>query len=154
MNLDIKSIAIVFPIISSIGWGLIYAINGRNYETITVPTGLIAQGVGMILAGLCVSAALKSPVDFLPYFNHTQKFWFWLAPLLTIMASGFLHLSLRYTNATYTGLVDIIYVLLIPIFAYLLFGQKQWSPHILVGGAVMIVGLVIIVLGQAQKTPL
>jgi drug/metabolite transporter (DMT)-like permease len=150
--MDLKSIAIYLPIMAAFCWAVVYTVNARNYDVISVPTGLLAQAIGMIGASLLASFLLKTPIDFAPFFEHPQRIWFWVVPVTVIFASCFLHLSLKYNSATYTGLVEILYVLLIPIFAYLLFGQKQLNTSMIIGGALMLSGIGFVVYGQIQKS--
>jgi drug/metabolite transporter (DMT)-like permease len=152
LMMDLKSIAIYLPIMAAFCWAVVYTVNARNYEVISVPTGLMAQGLGMLGASFLASFLLKTPIDFTPFFNHPQKIWFWVVPVTVIFASCFLHLSLKYNSATYTGLVEILYVILIPMFAYLLFGQKQVNLSMLIGGALMLSGIGFVVYGQMQKS--
>lgn len=151
--IDVKTIAIYLPILAAICWAFIYTVNARNYEIITVPTGLAAQGIGMLGAAALAGAMLKSPIDFTPFFSHPEKLWFWSVPVAVIFASCFLHMSLKLNSATYTGLVEILYVILIPLFAYLFFGQKQLNLPMIIGGMLMLSGIGFVVYGQLQKSP-
>jgi drug/metabolite transporter (DMT)-like permease len=150
--MDLKSFALYLPVLAAIGWAVVYTVNARNYEVITVPTGLLAQAIGMVGASLVAAYLLKSPIDFAPFFDHPQRFWFWLVPIAVIFASCFLHMSLKLNSATYTGLVEILYVILIPIFAYVLFGQRQLNTSMIIGGALMLVGIGFVFYGQLQKS--
>ncbi len=149
--MELKSIAIYLPICAALCWAFIYTVNARNYEIITVPTGLAAQGIGMLGAAWLANVLLKSPLDFAPFFSHAQKWWFWSVPVAVVFASCFLHLSLKLNSATYTGLVEILYVILIPLFAYLFFGQKQLNLSMIIGGLLMLSGIGFVVYGQLQK---
>ncbi len=149
--MELKSFTLYLPVIAALGWAVVYAVSARNYETLTVPTGLMLHGFGIVAAGLLLSAALKLPIDFSPLLSHPQKFWFWLVPVTVLIASLALHLSLKLNSATYTGLVEILYVILIPLFAYMFFGQNQLNTPILIGGALMLVGVGFVFYGQLQK---
>ena len=150
--MELKSFAIYLPVIAALGWAVAYAVNARNYEVISVPTGLIAHGAAIVVAGLLVSAAMGMQIDFTPFITHSEKFWFWLAPVAVVVASTFLHLSLKMNSATYTGLIEMLYVVLIPIFTYLFFGQKQFNTPMLIGGVLMLVGVGFVFYGQLQKS--
>ncbi|MDX1921959.1 MAG: hypothetical protein SFW65_02375 [Alphaproteobacteria bacterium] len=149
--MELKNIAIYLPIFAALGWAFVYTVNARNYDVISVPTGLAGHGIGMLGAAVLVSLLLKSPIDFTPFFTHEHKPWLWSVPLAVIVASSFLHLSLKLNSATYTGLVEILYVILIPLFAYLLFGQKQLNTSMVIGGLLMLSGIGFVVYGQLQK---
>lgn len=151
--MEVKSFAPYLPIFAAIGWGAFYAINARNYDVITVPTGLMAQGLSLLGAALFTALVMKSPVDITPFFDHPDKAWLWSVVGIGIFASSALHLSLKYNSATYTGLVEILYVILIPFFAYLFFGQKQLNPSMMIGGALMLVGAVVVMIGRLQPVP-
>ncbi len=149
--IDVKTIAIYLPIIAAFCWAFVYTVNARNYDVITVPTGIAGHGIGMLGAAWLASLILKTPIDFMPFFTHPEKLWLWSVPLVVVVASFFLHLSLKLNSATYTGLVEILYVILIPLFAYLLFGQKQLNVPMIIGGMLMLSGIGFVVYGQLQK---
>jgi malonyl CoA-acyl carrier protein transacylase len=46
--MELKSFAIYLPLIAAIGWAIVYSVNARNYEVITVPTGLMGHGLGIV----------------------------------------------------------------------------------------------------------
>ncbi len=150
--MDLKNIALFLPAIGAVLWAVAYAVNARNYEVITVPTGLVAHGLAIVVAGFLTRFLLKTPIDFMPFFEHPEKFWFWLAPAAVIFASIFLHLSLKMNSATYTGLMEILYVIFIPIFVYWFFSQNQINLPILIGGALMLAGVSFVFYGQLQKS--
>jgi drug/metabolite transporter (DMT)-like permease len=150
--MELKSIALYLPVMGAVLWAIAYAVNARNYEEITVPTGLIAHGLAIVTAGFLTHWILKTPIDFTPFFAHPEKFWFWLAPAAVVFASMFLHLSLKMNSASYTGLAEMLYVIFIPIFAYLFFGHKELNLSMLIGGALMLVGVGFVFYGQWQKS--
>ncbi|NDE90258.1 MAG: hypothetical protein EB059_03850 [Alphaproteobacteria bacterium] len=150
--MELKNITIYLPLLAGIGWGLAYVINARNYEVITVSSNLIAGGIGVIIAGFIVSLLLNEKIDFTPFFTHPQRGWFWISPTIALLATIALQVSLKFNSATYTGLAELIYVILIPIFAYFLFGQKQLNTTMLIGGALMLCGVGFVVYGQLQKS--
>jgi drug/metabolite transporter (DMT)-like permease len=151
--MEIKNVAIIFPFLAAISWALTYSINGRNYQFITVPTGLVLMAGGSFLAAFLVSAITKTSIDFTPLFKNND-IWLWMAPLAVIFASAFLHMSLRYTSASYAALGEVSYVLLTPLFAWLLFGQKQLNTSMAIGAFFILVGLYFVISGQAQKSAL
>lgn len=150
--MEMKSFAVYLPFFAAIGWGAFYAINARNYEVLSVPTGLVMQALSLICSALIISMVLKTPIDFSPFVTHPQKMWFIIVIGVGILASASLHLSLKFNTATYTGLVEILYVILIPLFAYLFFGQKQLNLSMMIGGALMLSGAAVIIIGQLQKS--
>jgi drug/metabolite transporter (DMT)-like permease len=151
--MELKNIAIIFPFAAAISWALVYSINGRNYQYLTVPTGLMLMAVGSILAAFLVAAITKTSIDFTPLFKN-KDIWLWIAPFAAIFASAFLHLALRHTSASYAALGEVSYVLLTPFFAWLLFGQKQLNTSMAIGALFMLIGLYFVISGQAQKSAL
>ena len=150
--MELKNFALYLPLVAAIGWAVVYAVSSRNYEQITVPTGLITNGLGVVAAGFLTAWVMKTPIDFSPFLSHPQKFWFWVVPVAVLVASVALHLSLKMNSATYTGLIEILYVVLIPLLTYLFFGQNQINTPVLIGGALMLVGVGFVFYGQLQKS--
>ena len=150
--MELKNIALYLPIVAALGWAVVYTVNAHNYQFITVPTGIMVHALGMMVAAFVTSFVLNTPIDFSPYVASSGKFLLWVVPVAVMFASALLHLSLKYNSATYTGLVEILYVILIPVLAYLFFGQKQLNLPMLIGGALMLSGIGFVVYGQLQKS--
>jgi drug/metabolite transporter (DMT)-like permease len=142
--MELKSLTFLLPIISAICWALVYVISAKSYQVVSIPTNLLALNLGMIPALLLWAFLFKEPIDFSPYFNHPQRFWLWAVILISTLGVVALHMSLRATNATYTALIESLYLVLAPLFAYLLFQEKQWSTSTLIGGAFILVGIAFI----------
>ena len=151
--MDTKHLAILFPLLSSVFWGLTYALNGRNYGFISLHTGMIITAIGYLFAAALIGIVYKTPPDFTPFFSEPKNLWLWAALPSTMLAASFLHLGIKNVSPSYAAIAEVAYVIFTPVFAYVLFGQKQWSPSMLIGAAFIFIGLFIVVFGQAQKSP-
>lgn len=149
---DIKAIAPFLGLVAAIGWGFIYAVNERNYGYITVPTYLLIQAAACAGAAFFVAFLTQTQIDFKPLFTHPERAWIWAAAIAFIFAVSSLQLGIRHTSATYTALTEIAYVILTPLFAYFLFGAKQWNSTMLLGAIFMFIGLGLVIYDQMRKS--
>jgi len=151
--MESKSIYIAFPFIAMVFWGLLYATNGRVYQTVTVPTNVFMMGASYIVVAFLIGLIYKTPLDFTPYLTSPDRFWLWFAPLCAMGGMGFLHLGIKHVSSSYAALAEIGYVVLTPVFAYLLFKQKHLNSTMIIGAVIILIGTAFVVVGQMQKTP-
>lgn len=67
----------------------------------------------------------------------------WCAWLITALV-------IKHINPTYAAIGEIAYPVFVPIFAWLMFRDKQWDTPTLIGGALVFMGLFIIVYGKSR----
>ncbi len=151
--MDTHTIFLLLPLVAAILWGVNYAVSGHTLKFLSVPTAVFVHGSSYIVASLLLMVFIKEPIDFSPYFTHPDRMWTWLMPLSAGLAICCVFLSIRATSSTYYAIVEISYVIFTPLFAYLFFGARQWSPASLIGAALMIAGLIVVVWDQSQKSP-
>lgn len=133
-----------YALIASLLWGFDYAIAGKMFEKISIYTVLFAQFViGAILMLILGYADIKKD---LPSLAQNNKFT-WLFVLCCIVfnvAMVFIAQSIKVSNATLAGLIEISYPLFIIICSYLLFGDNHITPSIIAGGILIFAGVIII----------
>ena len=56
--------------------------------------------------------------------------------------------SIKYINATYAATIEICYVLFVPVFSYIIFGYRNFNLTTLFGGAIIFIGVLIVIRGQ------
>lgn len=69
----------------------------------------------------------------------------WCAWLITTMV-------IKHVNPTYAAIGEIAYPVFVPLFAWLMFRDKQWDAATVIGGALVFLGLFVIVYAKV-KTP-
>lgn len=139
---------ILYALIASILWGFDYAIAGKMFEKISIYTTLFAQFiVGAIIMLILGYADMKKDV---PVLAHNNKFT-WLFILCCIVfnvAMIFIAQSIKVSNATLAGLIEISYPVFIILCSYLLFRDNHITPSIIIGGVLIFSGVVIISLSK------
>jgi drug/metabolite transporter (DMT)-like permease len=149
--MDAKTAYLVFPFIAAAGWAVLYSVSGRNYNVISVPTGVFMSGMAYVLAAFVLAFFLKQPVEVGSMFKSgPNTLLLWAAPAACLVGACFQHLSIKYVSATYAAVGEIAYVVLTPLFVFWFFSQKEWNTEILVGGALILAGLGVVVFGQHQ----
>lgn len=139
---------LLYALIASILWGFDYAIAGKMFEKISIYTTLFAQFIiGAILMLILGYADMKKDV---PVLAQNNKFT-WLFILCCIIFNAamiFIAQSIKASNATLAGLIEISYPLFIILCSYLLFGDNHITPSIIIGGVLIFSGVVIISLSK------
>lgn len=69
----------------------------------------------------------------------------WCAWMITTMV-------IKHVNPTYAAIGEIAYPVFVPLFAWMLFRDKQWDMATIVGGALVFAGLFVIIYSKI-KTP-
>ena len=67
----------------------------------------------------------------------------WCAWLITTMV-------IKHVNPTYAAIGEIAYPVFVPIFAWLLFRDKQWDMATLIGGGLVFAGLFVIIYSKLK----
>lgn len=139
---------IIYALIASILWGFDYAIAGKMFEKISIYTTLFAQFIiGAILMLILGYADMKKDVPVLVQDNKLT----WLFVLCCIVfnvAMVFIAQSIKVSNATLAGLIEISYPLFIILCSYILFGDNHITPSIIIGGVLIFSGVAIISLSK------
>jgi drug/metabolite transporter (DMT)-like permease len=148
--MDSTRLYIAFPFIAMVFWGLLYATNGRVYQTISVPTNVFVLGASYMVAAFIIGLIYKTPIDLAPYITSPDRFWLWFAPLCAMVAIAALHLGIKYVSSSYAALAEIGYVVLTPVFAYLLFNQKHLNGTMMIGAVIILIGTAFVIFGQLQ----
>lgn len=68
----------------------------------------------------------------------------WCAWLITTMV-------IKHVNPTYAAIGEIAYPVFVPLFAWLMFRDKQWDTPTIIGGTLVFLGLFIIVFTKAKQ---
>lgn len=139
---------ILYALIASILWGFDYAIAGKMFEKISIYTVLFFQFiVGSIIMLILGYADIKKD---LPLLFHNNKFtWLFILCLIIFnMAMIFIAKSIKVSNATMAGLIEISYPLFIILFSYFLFRDNHITPSIIISGVLIFSGVIIISLAK------
>lgn len=134
---------IFYAIMASILWGIDYAIAGKLFEKISIYSTLFVQfTTGAILMLILGYSDMKADMQ---YFGNNKITWlFGLSALIFCGAMLFIANSIKDSNATVAGLIEITYPVFIIIFSYFVFGDNHITPSITIGGILIFAGVVVI----------
>lgn len=147
--LETKGLILLLPILTAIIWGLSYALAGKAVETHSFIAFYIYEGTASIVIGLIAWMLVKEPGDMLSPFRLDAGGVYFFGSLAASAVAGFLTLYvLKHVSPTYAAVGEIAYPLFVPVFAWLLFNEKQWDWPIVAGGTLIFAGLGIMIYGQ------
>lgn len=147
------SILYFLPFLGAMLYGLNYAIMGSILKSMSVATFMfyniivsMAFTTGIIWfdrKNLVITQVMTEPKTIaLLLLGITGA---WCAWLITTMV-------IKHINPTYAAIGEIAYPVFVPIFAWILFRDKQWDMATIVGGALVFAGLFVIIYSKI-KTP-
>lgn len=148
------SIIYLLPFAGAMLYGINYAILGSVLKTVSIATFMFYN---LIVSALFTAAIIWFDRDNLRTMQITAEpktiglmllgmAAAWCAWLITTMV-------IKNINPTYAAIGEVAYPVFVPLFAWLMFRDKQWDTPTLIGGAVVFVGLFIIVYGKAKAAP-
>lgn len=145
-------IYLLFPIVSSIFFGLGYALTERVATFISLHSYVVLNGIANIVVALLIS-----------YFHHNSEpvgfaflqekasiiFMVLLAAFSPAIGWMFTIYSVQNISAVYTAFGQVSYPIFTLLFVFLLFGQKNFDIYTLIGGSLAIIGTAILVYGKS-----
>lgn len=143
-----EKMVVYLPIVAAIFWGATYVLTERVFQTLNVPTWMVIGGLTMVLVGLILPAFGMPAVDLKAAVQPNVIGIVLFAVLLARLADLSILSSIKYINATYAAMIEICYVLFVPIFSYLIFGYRNFNMTTIIGGLIIFAGVVIVIRGQ------
>ncbi|MBI3419917.1 MAG: hypothetical protein HY053_07290, partial [Proteobacteria bacterium] len=83
------------PLIAALGWGLLYAVEGKIYRFVSIPTNFLVFAASNVFSALLLAYCFKMPIDFSPYLTHPQRLLAWLVLPFAMIGTIFLHLTIK-----------------------------------------------------------
>jgi drug/metabolite transporter (DMT)-like permease len=155
---DLSTVGVVWALIAMVGAAVYFVISAG--DSVLPPLVLAAAGLwlatlSLLLAGLVGAIALDTGTADVRYGDTTVPFW------LPVLGLGVVTAAVAYVSgiaasrrlgprlASFVGLLEVLAGLL---FAWALLGQlPSWVQF--VGGALVVVGVVVVKAGEAEATP-
>ncbi len=145
--------AAFFPLIAACFYGLAYVFYERVFTGVNMTTFYFCGAMTGLVTTLCYGLWNHQPVSF-AFAKETPSLLIMLA--LGVMSSylGWLLTThgIKGTSAVYAAMGEISYPLFTVLFAFLLFGARNWSLSTLLGGALIMIGSFILVYGQTRAS--
>lgn len=150
---EAKSLLLLVPLFTAAIWGLSYALAGKAVEEHSFIAFYLYEGAASILIGGIAWLFVRDPGDILSPLRMDGNSIYFFGALLASAIAGFLTLLvLKHVSPTYAAIGEVAYPLFVPVFAYLLFREKQWDTTTIIGGALIFAGLFILIYGQYRNS--
>jgi drug/metabolite transporter (DMT)-like permease len=136
---------LTYAVLAAILWGLNYSLAEKILQSISPFTLLALEMLTGGIFFLILSYFSKLKSDFSIILNQSNVFWLTTAEIVTVViASYFIVVSIVSKNATVAGIVELIYPIFTILFTWFLFHESHVNIPVLVGGAFIMLGVVII----------
>jgi drug/metabolite transporter (DMT)-like permease len=145
MNIDIKTLAIFLPLVAACATGLNYAMNGRIMLVLSMPTWICIFGTASIVVALALHAFSPMKIDFSLALARPTIFYILISLAASICAWLCMLTVLKNISATYAAIGEISYPFFAALFAYLIFQAHELDWKMAVGGALIMIGSVIVI---------
>ncbi len=146
-----SKLILLFPLIAAMLYGFAYAMAGRIFDVVNVPTYIAVWGAAKVLVFVAFGAAVGEPVNIKPLLENKQVLLLaCLAITALCLGSICTNYAIKFISPTYAAIVEISYPLFIPIFAYFILAERQLDWSIAVGGALILAGTAVVILGRLK----
>lgn len=139
------------PILSAMMYGYYYSSLGRTLQVINIPTMFFYSSVfGLLFSGL-YGLFNKQAIDlYQPFQDKTIMALMFSGLTVSWCAWLFTTSVIKNISPTYAAIGEVAYPIFVPLFAYLLFREKQWDLSTLIGGGLIFLGLFILIFVKSR----
>ena len=146
----------IYAISAALLWGCSYAISGKLMELHLSPALLLVIQYVISLpvyVGIALhSGKLKTGLASLA--ENPERLALLLVGICAILTANFLIMSsISLKNATVSSLIEITYPLFTCLFAYILFGERQFNLVMAFGAILIFAGVILIGIAGRTKLP-
>lgn len=143
-----------FPFIAAALYGLGYVLVERTMESINVFTYMVIGILATLIALVGIWYFKGEAFSFnIPEANKWPTFAIiFLAAMAPTLGWVFTVYAIKDISPLYTAFAEVSYPLFIPLFAFLLFGARHLQWQTLLGGALIMAGAAVLILGQLSFT--
>jgi len=137
---------LIIAVMASIVWGLNYALDEKIFKSqISPPTLLALQAwLGAILFTI-LSYFSTGKSDIVVLSANRTTFWLTVASIFAANIGIYLiAASIQAKNATFASLIEQTYPLFTVLFTYLLFHEHYLTKNVIIGGAFILAGAIVI----------
>lgn len=137
---------VIFAIAASAFWGLSYVFHEQVYRHLSIYTTIAVHATVLAVTFILLALAKGFLREDIATILSSQKVVSLLIASITVfmLAELFIALSIVSKNATLAGLIEISYPIFIAIFAYLLFRESELNTGIAIGGAIIMLGVLVV----------
>lgn len=136
---------LTYALFAAILWGFNYALAERILQSLSPITLLALEMLTGALVFSAISYFTTMKKDLQVLVTEPNILWLTIAEVVVVLlASFFIVSSIRFKNATVAGIVELIYPLFTILFTWFLFSQNHLNLSVIVGGALILIGVLII----------
>jgi len=147
---------IILSLAAAMIWGLDYLFAEKVLQKISIPTFLALELSAAALTFLIyalfqgTSALFQDTRNDFSLLGRDRNTLLFLGISTTAFVLGNLLIvsSIKSSNATWAGLIEITYPLFIILFGWLLFREHHLTPGVIAGGGLIFAGVIVISLAQ------
>lgn len=143
--------AVFLPLLAAILYGLYYAVLGYVLQSVSMASFVFYNmALGLIIAAVFIAWRWQD-FDIVTPARDWRLLAYIALGVLASWAAWLMTVSvIKNVNPTYAAIGEISYPIFVPIFAYLLFREKQWDWSMILGGGLIFAGLFILIWGRTK----
>ncbi len=139
------------PIVAAVFYALNYAVLGRVLSATTVATYIFYSTIFSLFTAAVVVTLNKDTINLsAPLQDKQLGLWILVSALASFGGWIFTLLSIQNISPTFAAMAEVVYPVFVPVFAYWLFAEKQWDNSTIFGGALIFIGLAIMIYGKSR----
>lgn len=126
-------------------WGVHYPLIDYALKRVSIVTVLLLTALPIVLIAPLFGRALLADMGSLRAMESGERVTVLALALTSLIGSVLLFVSIAGKNATLASLIEISYPVFVALFAYLLFRETQINTSVILGGALVFAGVVLII---------
>jgi drug/metabolite transporter (DMT)-like permease len=132
-------------IAAAVVWGLHYPLIEHALRRVSLTAVVLLTALPMVLVALAFPARLAQDWRSFVALSGAERGLIGAIALTSLAGTVLLYLAVRGRNATLASLIEISYPAFVALFAWLLFGEWQLKPGVLLGAALVFAGTALII---------
>jgi drug/metabolite transporter (DMT)-like permease len=141
------TIGYVYALLAAIGWGLVYALEQRVLTHFSPALVLVVNSVCALII-LVPFVLLRGEIGVLAKAGSSSLWLLLGVSVLAALTNLLILVSIKELNAPTAAIIEVSYPIFVAVASYFLFGFRP-TPALLVGGALIMAGVIVIIYSGA-----
>ena len=147
------TIYVFLPLAAAVLYGFSYAVFGVALKTMSVSTFVFYNFVFGLFFTACVLLWGKSDLDLYFYRDNLRSVFLLVLGITAAWGAWLITTNvMKNINPTYAAIGEIAYPVFVPVFAWIVFKDKQWDWPTICGGALIFSGLFIMIYFRTRSS--
>ena len=138
----------MYALLGALTWGVHYNLIAKSMTEASPITIYFIPNILLVLTLPVWYKILVSDIQNLIVASNEVRISVVLMMFTSILGTVAVYKAIHMSNATYASLIEIAYPIFVAIFAYLIFKENHLSWEVMIGGAFIMVGTILVIINS------